>query len=87
MPVIETPKYFIVNVLRSNLFFLCVLRSESPPLLVVEFLHRIHDVFMDYFQSVDESTLKVSVVLGVESVVPSFLSGLIWLFRWGGMLG
>lgn len=58
--MIETPKYYIVNVLRSNLFFVCTMLAEGPPLLVIEFLHRIHDVFMDYFQSVDEATLKVS---------------------------
>lgn len=59
MPVIQTSKEYVVNVLQSNLFFICTLKTDNPPLLAIEFLNRVHDVFYDYFQRVDESTLKV----------------------------
>ena len=31
---------------------------QSPPLFVLEFLHRVADVFIDYFGSLKEGTIR-----------------------------
>eukprot|EP00952_Eustigmatos_sp_NYUAD-ZCMA_P003335 14580-Eustigmatos_ZCMA.PRE.1 len=32
--------------------------TETPPLLVVEFLHRVADIFREYFGGVDDASIK-----------------------------
>eukprot|EP01114_Cavostelium_apophysatum_P011108 TRINITY_DN2529_c0_g1_i1.p1 TRINITY_DN2529_c0_g1~~TRINITY_DN2529_c0_g1_i1.p1 ORF type:complete len:416 (-),score=114.24 TRINITY_DN2529_c0_g1_i1:97-1344(-) len=49
LPVIQTPKFFLVHIQRNGLFFLSVVATETPPLLILEFLHRVCDVFGQYF--------------------------------------
>lgn len=51
LPIITTPKYYLIHIQRNGLFFLSVVASETSPLLVIEFLHRICDIFCQYFSS------------------------------------
>lgn len=48
-PVISTPMYYLINVLRDGMFFLAVVQAEVAPLMVIELLHRIVKVFHIYF--------------------------------------
>lgn len=57
-PVIITPKFYLVHIQRNGLYFLATIQNEVPPLLVIDFLQRLYDVFVDYFTNVTESSLK-----------------------------
>lgn len=57
-PVITAPKHFLINVFRSSLFLVASVNREAPPLFVLEFLHRVLDVFVSYFGDVDEMVVK-----------------------------
>lgn len=56
-PVIKHGRHILVSILRGGLFFLAVTTGEMPSLLVVELLHRIVDVFEEYFGSASVSAL------------------------------
>jgi AP-3 complex subunit mu len=64
LPVMEVPEsnhgtVYIVSILRDGLSYLAVLPAEVSPLMILEFLHRIADIFVDYFGSpADESAIK-----------------------------
>merc|ERR1711871_85512 len=62
-PVITTAKHYLIHAYRFELFFLCVVQTEVPPLLVIEFLHRICDVLQDYLGEVSEEVVKENFVL------------------------
>ena len=50
---------YLFSILRDGLSYLAACAGEIPPLLVLEFLHRIADIFVDYFGNpADESTIK-----------------------------
>lgn len=49
-------KYYMVNIYRGGLYVLAVLAGEMPPLFVLEFLHRIFDVFGEYFGEVRQQS-------------------------------
>ena len=57
-PVIFTTKFYLVSVLRDDMFVVATVTNEVSPLLIIEFLHRVVDVFMEYFGSVDEMSIK-----------------------------
>eukprot|EP00934_Nitzschia_sp_Nitz4_P004542 Nitzschia sp. Nitz4//scaffold178_size73299//63074//64573//NITZ4_005719-RA/size73299-processed-gene-0.17-mRNA-1//1//CDS//3329539182//4532//frame0 len=64
LPVMEVPEsqhgtVYIVSVLRDGLSYLAVLPAEVSPLMILEFLHRVADIFQDYFGNpADESAIK-----------------------------
>jgi len=59
LPVIITPKFYLIHIYRSGIFFLTTLQNEVSPLLVVDFLQRTYDVFQEYFGgAVTESRIK-----------------------------
>ena len=63
-PVIETPKYYLVNIAVNQLFFLAVCPRDTDALLVIEFLARVADVFKSYFGkevALTEETLKDNI--------------------------
>jgi len=62
LPVITTPKYYLVHVCRDGLYFLSVIATEVSPLLAVEFLHRVADIFGDYFERVNENSIRENFV-------------------------
>lgn len=57
-PVIITPKFYLVHIQRNGLYYLATIQNEVPPLLVIDFLQRLYDVFQEYFTNVTESSLK-----------------------------
>jgi AP-3 complex subunit mu len=57
-PVIVKDKYYIVSILRNNIFFVGTTKVEMAPLSSIEFLHRVFDIFEEYFSTVEESTIK-----------------------------
>lgn len=63
-PVLEVPEsdqgtLYVISILRDGLSYLAVCPAEVSPLLVLEFLGRVHNIFVDYFGSpADESAIK-----------------------------
>jgi AP-3 complex subunit mu len=51
-------------------------QHDAPPLLIIEFLYRVVDVFTDYFENVTEAVIKENflVVYQVSSFFRPFLS-------------
>ena len=64
LPVMEVPEsdhgtVYIISILRDGLSYLAVVPAEVSPLMILEFLHRIASIFVDYFGSpADESAIK-----------------------------
>jgi AP-3 complex subunit mu len=64
LPVMEVPEsnhgtVYIISILRDGLSYLAVLPAEVSPLMILEFLHRVADIFVEYFGSpADESAIK-----------------------------
>ena len=64
LPVMEVPEsdhgtVYIISILRDGLSYLAVVPAEVSPLMILEFLHRIANIFVDYFGSpADESAIK-----------------------------
>ncbi|UJR27271.1 hypothetical protein I4U23_008566 [Adineta vaga] len=75
-PVIATPHHYLVNIFRNNLYFVAVLTNELAPLFVIEFLHRIMDVFENYFGECTETSLKDNYVIVYELLDEMLDSGL-----------
>ncbi|XP_052795335.1 AP-3 complex subunit mu-2-like [Mya arenaria] len=65
-PIIATPHHYLINIYRNQLYYVAVVTTEVPPLFVIEFLHRVVDVFEDYFQGCSESILKEHYVIVYE---------------------
>jgi len=63
-PVMEVPEsdqgtLYVISILRDGLSYLAVCPAEVSPLLILEFLHRIANIFVEYFGSpADESAIK-----------------------------
>jgi AP-3 complex subunit mu len=57
-PVISTSKYYIFSIYRNEVFLIGTTTNETSPLLVIEFLHRVFDIFDEYFGTVEEATIK-----------------------------
>ena len=78
-PVIITPKFYLVHVQRNGLYFLATVQNEVPPLLVLDFLQRLYDVFHEYFSNVNEGTLKenfstVYQVFNIQCIIVVLIS-------------
>lgn len=65
-PVIATPHYYLITVYRCKIYFVAVVQSEVPPLFVIEFLHRVVDIFVEYFTECNERTIKEQYVIVYE---------------------
>jgi len=65
-PVIATPHHYLINIFRNQLYVVAVVMTEVPPLFVMEFLHRVMDIFEDYFTECNESTIKENYVIVYE---------------------
>ncbi|KAI9311783.1 Mu homology domain-containing protein [Dichotomocladium elegans] len=61
-PILETPKYWLLNVLRDDLIWLCPIDREVDPMLVFEFIHRIIDILKDYLGDVSELSIRENFV-------------------------
>ena len=65
-PVISTPYHYLISIYRNRLYFVAVVTKEVQPLFVIEFLHRIVDTFVDYFECCSESIIKDNYVVVYE---------------------
>jgi len=65
-PVIATPHHYLISIYRDRLYFVSVITKEVQPLFVIEFLHRIVDTFIDYFDECSERTIKENYVVVYE---------------------
>jgi len=62
-PIITTPKYYLIHIQKNSLFFLSVVAMEVAPLLVVEFLYRVVEIFGQYFEpKFNEAILRENFV-------------------------
>jgi len=63
-PVIINGKYYMIHIQHGTLFFMSVVSGEVPPLLVLEFLHRVCDIFQEYFETkqLQEATIRNNFV-------------------------
>lgn len=63
-PVMEVPgedqgTLYLISCLRDGLSYLAICPAEVSPLLILEFLHRVADIFVEYFGfPADESAVK-----------------------------
>jgi len=57
-PIVTTGKYYLISIYRANTFLLATTTGETQPLIIIEFLHRVFEIFEEYFGSVDEMTIK-----------------------------
>lgn len=57
-PVVATSKYYLISIYREDIFLLVTSTGEIHPLLAIEFLHRVFDIFEEYFGTVEENTIK-----------------------------
>lgn len=57
-PVMFTSRYYLISILRDEVFLVASVKDDMAPLLVIEFMHRIVDVFKEYFGAVDEMAIK-----------------------------
>ncbi|RKP10998.1 Mu homology domain-containing protein [Thamnocephalis sphaerospora] len=61
-PVARLYRHTFVHIVRDGLTYLAVLNREVSPMLVLEFLQRVHDIFHDYFGDITEVVLKDNFV-------------------------
>lgn len=57
-PVMTTSKYYLISIYREDIFLIASCTGEMKPLLAIEFLHRVFDIFVEYFGNVEDSTIK-----------------------------
>jgi AP-3 complex subunit mu len=63
-PVMEVPEVdqgslYLITIVRDGLSYLAVCPAEVSPLLIIEFLHRIADIFVEYLgEPADEAAIK-----------------------------
>ncbi|KAG5180913.1 Mu homology domain-containing protein [Tribonema minus] len=62
-PIMAVNKGFIISVYRYDMFLIAKVQQETPPLLCIEFLHRVLDILADYLGAVDETSIKESFSL------------------------
>lgn len=65
-PVIATPHHYLIQIFRNNVYFVSVAQTEVPPLFVIEFLHKVFDTFIDYFNECNEQVINDQIVVVYE---------------------
>ncbi len=65
-PVISTPRFFVVNVRHESLWFLAAVQNETSPLMIIEWLYRVVEIFKEYFGEVSDVQLKENFVTVYE---------------------
>lgn len=68
--IIAGQEFILIDIFRRGVFFVAVVTTEVPPLMVMELLHRVMDIFSDYFGDMSEgrieSVLKENIVVVYE---------------------
>ena len=59
-PIIITynTKYYLIHILRNNITYLTVIEKETNPLMIIEIQHFIVNIFIEYFKTVNETTIR-----------------------------
>lgn len=65
-PVIASPHHYLISIYSHHLYLVAVTATEVPPLMVIEFLHRVVEIFSDYFGDCTESLIKENYVVVYE---------------------
>ncbi|CAI4228589.1 unnamed protein product [Auanema sp. JU1783] len=65
-PIISTPHHYLISVYHNQLFLLAVTTTETPPLMVIEFLHRVVSTLTQYFDECSDSSVKENCVMVFE---------------------
>ncbi|TKR81026.1 hypothetical protein L596_014972 [Steinernema carpocapsae] len=65
-PVLSTPHHYLISVYQNQLYLIAVTTVETPPLMVIEFLHRVIQTFVQYFDEFSDSCIKENIVLVFE---------------------
>ncbi|CEF62477.1 AP-3 complex subunit mu-2 [Strongyloides ratti] len=66
LPVIATPHHYLINVYHNNLYLIAVTTTETPPLMVIEFLHRVIQTLKEYFNDCSDTVIKENIVIVFE---------------------
>ena len=61
-PVISTGKFYLIHYRCNDLFFVCPVQGDVPPLLVTDFLFRFARICKNYFGEMSEETVKNNFV-------------------------
>jgi len=65
-PVISTPHHYLISVYENQLFLVAVTMVETPPLMVIEFLHRVIATLKEYFDEFSDNAVKENIVIVFE---------------------
>ncbi|VDD92717.1 unnamed protein product [Enterobius vermicularis] len=65
-PVISTPHHYLISVYHNQLFLLAVTTTETPLLMLIEFLHRVIDTFTEYFGECSYNSINDNLVTVFE---------------------
>uniref|UniRef100_A0A8R1DRW9 MHD domain-containing protein n=1 Tax=Caenorhabditis japonica TaxID=281687 RepID=A0A8R1DRW9_CAEJA len=65
-PIISTPHHYLINAYQNNIFLVAVTTVETPPLMVIEFLHRIIHTFTQYLDEFSDTSIKENCVMVFE---------------------
>ncbi|GMR58987.1 hypothetical protein PMAYCL1PPCAC_29182 [Pristionchus mayeri] len=65
-PIIATPHHYLISVYHSQIFLVAVSTEETPPLMVIEFLHRVVATLTSYFDECSDSAIKDNCVMVFE---------------------
>jgi AP-3 complex subunit mu len=52
-PVLVSPKYYLASIFRDGVYLLALVTGELPALFVLEFLHKVYAVYLEYFGEVN----------------------------------
>uniref|UniRef100_A0A914CY00 MHD domain-containing protein n=1 Tax=Acrobeloides nanus TaxID=290746 RepID=A0A914CY00_9BILA len=66
LPVIATPHHYLINIYHNSIYLIAVTTSETPPLMIIEILHRIVQTLTEYFDECSDSTIKENMVIVFE---------------------
>lgn len=64
-PVIATPHHYLISIQRGGVSFVAVCKEEISPLFVIEFLHRIVDIFQVQIQFLVNAKVTNVFFLGI----------------------
>lgn len=65
-PVISGGTFYLIHIFKHNIYFVAVLGGECPPLFVIEFLHRMTNIFTEYLHECTEQKIREKIVLIYE---------------------
>ena len=56
-PFLVSPKYYMASIYRDGIYLLALMTGEMQSLFVLEFLHRVFDVYVSYFGNVNARSI------------------------------